>query len=183
MSVATDLLTVSEIASRAAVTLKSIYRWGDAGKLGALTKTKNGVAYSRDAVEAFLGRKLPDAPCKPQPKLGRPPKSASGAESGLPQFKWDDVLYAARAGAELRDKIWQGYLRSRNISFETPPLSADFAPKIDFSGHFTRSQVLDLLKHCVSMRDRMWDNWRNNPLRRDAGPVPLEISARTFNLK
>jgi hypothetical protein len=156
------LIDVAAIAACYGTSLKSIYRYVAAGKLGQVKKTCNGMRLRQDAVEAFFKR-----PFTPPPA---PTKSDTAKILAAP-YTVADTLLLWRSGAETRDKDWVEHLRKHKVDLAPPPLEENFRSTLA-SPHLTRQQVITLIERAVELRDRNWNAWRDN---RDGGPAPLQI--------
>ena len=162
------LIDVAAIAACYGTSLKSIYRYAHAGKLGQVKKTCSGMRLQQSVVEAFFRR-----PFVPAPK---PATKSDTAKIFATPYTVADTLLLWRSGAEIRDKDWIEHLRKHGIDLAPPPLEDTFRSTLA-SPHFTRQQVLTLIERAVELRDRNWNNWRAHPCRLDAGPAPLQIDS------
>jgi hypothetical protein len=176
-----QLIAVGPIAACYGRALKTVYRLAKTGKLGPVIRTPQGMSLKQDAVERFF--KLPFKPelKKNPPKRGRRSRADEIDAALLSPFAAIDIPFLMRRAAETRDQEWLALLAANKIELSPPP--HPFGTAIDAQRFFTLQQVLKLIERAVELRDRNWDQWRNNPYRRSEGPAPLEVSAQTFNLK
>jgi hypothetical protein len=165
------LIDVASIAGRYGVSLKSVYRFAAAAKLGQIVKTSQGMRFRQEAVEAYFKRPfVPPAPTKSDADIEPSPLKAPLTNA--------DFLLVARGAAEQRDRQWQERLFSKNISIEPPPITAGpFRAYIDLQQFFTVTQVRELLDRAVRERDLAWRIWADDPLQRmqsPKGPGPFD---------
>lgn len=143
-------------------------------------KTIAGTLISATALASYAGRPLEPAKLR---RLNRQANIEAAKHSGA--YSVADTILLMRAGAEIQNRAWQGYLFRKNISIEGPPISDPMLrAQLNLQTFYTSDQVRELLSRAICMRDRDWGIWSDDPLERVSspnGPGPFDWSELEAN--
>ena len=136
-------------------------RLATAGKLGTVTRTRQGNMIAVAAIERHLGRKFADADFA---ALAR--EKTSDIPSTAEIAAWREVIDPGFRSAivEQRDGEWAAHCLALGITVPPPPLPSIAEPYVEVQDTFTRSQVEQLLDNALQTNDRLWRNWASNSI-------------------